>query len=125
TVLVKKEVFLSHGGFREDFPVCEDYDLWLKLVNSGTLFYMPETLVIKHGGRSDQLSLMTTCMDYFRVKAIDSALKSQVLKEEDKKEAISILLSKCDILLAGYLKHNNTKDYKEILDLRTCWSASE
>ena len=31
SIIMKREVFEDLGGFDESFPVCEDYDLWLRM----------------------------------------------------------------------------------------------
>ena len=31
TVLMRLELFEAHGMFDENLPICEDYDLWLRL----------------------------------------------------------------------------------------------
>ena len=44
------------GGFDELLPVCEDYDLWLRMSLKYPIAYLDEKLIIKRGGHADQLS---------------------------------------------------------------------
>ncbi|HMV56151.1 MAG TPA: glycosyltransferase [Nitrospira sp.] len=45
TVMVRREVFLEHGGFDESFVTCEDWALWLKICASNQLGYFNEPVV--------------------------------------------------------------------------------
>ena len=46
-VLMKKSEVLRAGGYREDYPYFEDYDLWLRMLKNGTkAANCPQTLVL-------------------------------------------------------------------------------
>lgn len=124
SVIILKSFFNKMGGFREDFRVCEDYDLWLKITARTFVGFVSMPLVIKHGGRPDQLSLSTKCMDYFRVKAIDHVLKDPVLTKDEVLSSAIVLLEKCEILLKGYIKHNNMDSYQEISFIKQYWEKN-
>ena len=47
TVLIKKEIFDEIGLFREDFPVCEDYDLWLRISSIYKIAFVKEPIIKK------------------------------------------------------------------------------
>ncbi len=47
---MEREFFFELGGFREDFPVCEDYDLWLKVTSLMEIGYIDTPICVKHGG---------------------------------------------------------------------------
>ncbi|MBL7664837.1 MAG: glycosyltransferase family 2 protein [Bacteriovoracaceae bacterium] len=113
TVLMKKALFLKLGGFREDFPVCEDYDLWLKTLSQFSVGYLPQALINKYGGHTDQLSSQAG-MDYYRVKALYSLLETLPLTDSQAKHAQALLQSKGKILLAGYEKYQNFQHQKEV-----------
>ena len=53
-VLMTRELFERVGGFDESFPLCEDYDLWLRIALDHAVYLIPEPLVIKRGGHPDQ-----------------------------------------------------------------------
>lgn len=108
TVLIKREVLDEHK-FREDFPVCEDYDLWLRLTHKFPIGYIEEPLIKKYGGHSDQLSRSLVGMDYFRIKALDSLLLENILEESQAHESQKVLIKKLNILYQGCVKHNNSE----------------
>ena len=114
SVLIKREVFYELGFFREDFPVCEDYEFWLRLSSRREVFFLNEALVIKHGGHSDQLSKKFIAMDYWRVKALLPFLQDHHLSLTEKEEVKKSLLKRSEILLKGYEKHKNFKNRQEI-----------
>lgn len=110
-VLMKRSLF---GGFREDFPVCEDYELWLRLSSKNLFGFIDEALVHKHGGRDDQLSVQFKAMDYYRVKALIPFLKSPALSGEERAHVAREILIKAEILLASYLKYPNALRMAEV-----------
>ena len=67
-------VFKNCGIFDENFPVCEDYELWLRISSKYKFLYLQDKLLTKYGGHSDQLSTKYWGMDRFRVKAIEKNL---------------------------------------------------
>jgi len=44
SMMMRREAILSVGGYREAFPVCQDYDLWLRLIAAFDLDNLPEAL---------------------------------------------------------------------------------
>ena len=64
------------GGFNESLPVCEDYDLWLRISKDTEVPLIPEALVTRRGGHADQLSRSTWGFDRFRVTAIANLLEA-------------------------------------------------
>ncbi len=118
TVMVKATIFDRFGAFREDYPVCEDFDLWLKITAVEEVGFLPEYLIDKYGGDEDQLSSKYFAMDYWRIKS----LKDIFDKHSDQKyidstkinEVIKTIQSKSRVLLKGYIKHNNLKHFDEI-----------
>lgn len=115
TVMLKKSIFNEHILFREDFPCCEDYDLWLRLTSVMNVGFIDEFLIKKYGGHEDQLSQKYKAMDYWRVKSIDWIFKNRDLSTERKNAALEELFKKSKVLLKGYEKHDNTGEhYREI-----------
>lgn len=116
TVILKRELFDQFGLFREDFPVCEDYDLWLKISSCHKIGFVEKPVIKKYGGHDDQLSHRYFAMDYWRILALDSVL--QTAMSLDKKEmAKEQLLRKTKILLNGYRKHQNLTHFDSIFSL--------
>ena len=52
TILMKKEMFVKSGGYR-DFPSSQDYDLWLRLLELDCKFYMIDEALLFYRIRSD------------------------------------------------------------------------
>ena len=48
--MMTKALFDRTGGFDEAFPVCEDYDLWLRISAQHQVPLIPDRLTIKRGG---------------------------------------------------------------------------
>ncbi|MBX3023149.1 MAG: glycosyltransferase family 2 protein [Bdellovibrionales bacterium] len=113
TTLIRRDLFFALGGFREDFPVCEDYDLWLKVCAAHEVGYIPEALIVRHGGHADQLSMTYKAMDYFRAKALVPFLSDERVNRDYVAKSLA---RKCEILLKGYEKHSNFANYVEVED---------
>lgn len=113
--LISKTLLTKFGGFRTDYPVCEDYDLWLKITSEEEIGYIDSHLIKKYGGHDDQLSSKYKAMDYWRIKSIDYVLKNMELSPDKEEAALEEIFKKCKILLKGYEKYGNTKEhYREI-----------
>ncbi len=104
-VIIRSDVFREIGLFDETLPACEDYDFWLRVLAREPIGFLPEKLVIKHGGHPDQLSRKYIAMDRFRVRAILKILRFARLSAKDRKAAVTELTEKCRILEQGYAKH--------------------
>lgn len=117
TVMMKRETFLKHGGFNEEFTVCEDYDLWLKVLLEENVGFISDAHTVKYGGHDDQLSTQFVAMDYWRIKSLCSLYQNAKLNEEQKKSITEVLKKKGEILLKGYIKYQNEKAHDEIKGL--------
>ncbi|WP_281951107.1 glycosyltransferase family 2 protein [Nitrosophilus kaiyonis] len=104
-VAIKKELFDEVGLFREDFEVCEDYELWLRVTKKYPIGFSKEKMVIKYGGHQDQLSQKYFAMDRWRVKAMLPFCNDPKVKK--------VALKKCEILINGAKKHKNLEILKE------------
>ncbi len=113
TVMIKRQLFEEVGVFREDFPVCEDYDLWLKISAHHPVGFVEDPIIEKFGGHDDQLSRRFRAMDYWRILAINKLLQ-QNLDPKKKQLAEVELAKKAKILLKGYRKHSNLAKYDQI-----------
>ncbi len=117
SVMLRKSLFERFNGFDEGLPVCEDYDLWLRIARHFPVGLEPGLSVVKYGGHQDQLSLKYPAMDSFRVQALTALLKNEV--DHCIKDRISGVLSqKLDILIKGCEKRHKTdcvEHYREIL----------
>ncbi len=117
--MIHRQRMLELGGFDEELPACEDYDLWLRLCAHDPVAFVAEPLTIKHGGHADQLSRAHWGMDRFRVRALERALREYPLSEEDFAATIDTLLSKTRILADGAAKrghHQRAARYRRLHD---------
>lgn len=113
-VILKKSLLIEMGGFRDDFPVCEDYDLWLKVTSKYHVGYLEDPLIDKFGGHEDQLSQRYFAMDYYRVRSLYWIYKNRSLNSLQVEALLKVLRKKCQVLIRGYIKHDNRKNLKEI-----------
>ncbi len=117
TAVVKKEVFNDIGLFDEKFPVCEDYDFWLRVSVNYQFYLIDKSLTEKDGGHLCQLSKKYKALDKFRVKAIVNLLNSGKLNKEKYNLAFNELKKKCLIYIAGCKKRKKEKESKEYIQL--------
>jgi glycosyltransferase involved in cell wall biosynthesis len=104
SVMLRKEVFDIVGLFDEGLPVCEDYDLWLRITSRFPVFFISQKLIIKRGGHEDQLSHRFWGNDRFRVQALEKIINEGMIKEQQKELAIHELVKKSIILENGFRK---------------------
>jgi glycosyltransferase involved in cell wall biosynthesis len=102
-VMMRKELFNRVGGFDENFPVCEDYDLWLRIAVGHPIPLIPMALVIKRGGHADQLSHSLWGMDRYRVQSLRKLLDGDVPGEK-REWVLDALRRKVSILCQGAKK---------------------
>ncbi|MDD4294806.1 MAG: glycosyltransferase family A protein [Candidatus Omnitrophica bacterium] len=110
TAAIHKSIFSDIGIFDENLPVCEDYDLWLRITARYSVALIPLYLTIKQGGLPDQMSQKFSCMDKFRIYALEKILASNTLNPDNYKIAVNELIKKCEIYIKGASKHNNYSD---------------
>lgn len=118
SVLLSRSVLDRVGGFDEDLPVCEDYDLWLRICPLYEVVLVDEPLVVKHGGRRDQLSRRHWGMDRFRVRALEKVLSSAVLAPADWAAARETALVKLDVYLQGARRRGKRAEVERWARLR-------
>jgi glycosyltransferase involved in cell wall biosynthesis len=110
SVMMPCTFFAQVGLFDEQMTVCEDYDLWLRSSLLFPFHFIPEPLIIKHGGHSDQLSHKYWGMDRYRVAAIVKCLETAQLGQEQRQLAIATLVQKCNILANGAEKRGRSEE---------------
>jgi glycosyltransferase involved in cell wall biosynthesis len=113
TVIMKRDLFIQYGPFDESFTVCEDYDLWLKILAFEDVGFLPDFVTHKYGGHADQLSTQFVAMDYWRLKSLINLLN--VVKNQSHREMILLeIQKKAPLLLKGYQKHQNAERFEEV-----------
>ncbi|MDD5765534.1 MAG: glycosyltransferase [Candidatus Marinimicrobia bacterium] len=112
-VMVHQKVFNDIGVFDESFPVCEDYDLWLRISLKYPIGFIPEKLIVKTGGHADQLSRKYWGMDRYRVRALEKILTAELTAEE-KRLVLQEIVRKLTVLAKGREKRIGTQNIYSI-----------
>lgn len=115
-VMIRKKLFELKGGFNEDFPVCEDYDLWLRIAADYPIFLIDKPCTLKHGGHEDQLSAHHS-QDKYRIASIVGLIQSGSLSREQESMAANVLEKKCWIYGNGCLKRGRSEEGQHYLGL--------
>lgn len=113
SVVVKREVFDEFSGFDENYTVCEDYDLWLKITYKYNIDFIEEKLITKTGGHDDQLSSKYKAMDLWRLKSLITFLNKS-MSEVKKKALMYNIQTRIEILRKGYEKHAKFRELQEL-----------
>lgn len=108
TFFCHKKIFEAIGYFDETLIACEDYDLWLRILQKYPIQYIEEKLTSKYAGHQNQLSFETKTIDKYRIYALKKHLES-----EYKREVLEELIYKTELLIKGAKKHGNTEILEE------------
>jgi glycosyltransferase involved in cell wall biosynthesis len=114
--MVHRKLLADHGGFDEDLPAAEDYDLWLRLTWRYPVGLVDEPLVIKRGGHRDQLSGQWG-IDRFRIRALVKILEEADLPETYARAAREVLAGKCAVYAQGCEKRGKSAEAAFYRDL--------
>ena len=109
TVLIHRSVFAEVGLFDEALPVCEDYDLWLRITRCYPVGLVDEPLIVKTGGHDDQLSCRYWGMDRFRITAMEKHLDDHPWRQA----VLAELVKKCEVVALGAQKRGKDEQYAE------------
>ena len=121
SVLIHRSVFDEIGLFDEEMPACEDYDLWLRICARYPVHFLDEPLVVKYGGHPDQLSRRIWGLDRFRIRALEKALQSEYLGDDDRQATLAVLLEKIEIFIAGAEKRQKWDEAEVYRAKRQRW----
>lgn len=108
-VMIKRSLLDDVGLFDENFPACEDYELWLRISQKYPVHLLDIPLIIKRGGHDDQLS-RTPGLDKYRIKALVKLIKSRHMSRDQFKAAAKTLREKCIIYAGGCAKRNRKEE---------------
>jgi len=112
-LLMEREIFLSLGGFDESFPVCEDFEFYLRYLRHYSMGCVMEKLTVKRSGDWPQLS-GGTGLDYYRILAILKFLKNEKTRESEKNAAMESCRQKLAILKNGAAKRGRMDAYADL-----------
>jgi len=115
-VMMKRQLFELKGYFNEDFTVCEDYDLWLRVSSTLPIFLIDKPYTIKRGGHKDQLSNFHS-QDKFRIRSLSTLIESGNLTQDQAQKAKNVLKKKCVIYGNGCIKRGKKKEGEFYLGL--------
>ena len=123
SVLLHTELLSEVGGFDESMPVCEDYDLWLRIAKQFPFHFIEDKLIVKHGGHEDQLSRKFWGMDRWRVHALEKLLQENKINEDQRDWVVAMLIEKCGILANGYGKRGKSQGEEHYRNLAARYSG--
>jgi glycosyltransferase involved in cell wall biosynthesis len=74
SIMTRREILDEVGGYNEDFIICEDYDLWLRISKTHRIMNLQEPLygVRRHGNRTTVKKMAQS--DLYRRLAVNLAL---------------------------------------------------
>ena len=115
-VMLRRSIFEEVGLFDENLPTCEDYDLWLRILEKYPAGLIDREYLIRHGGRPDQLSASHS-LDQYRAAALEKILK-RPLSADRRQAAEEELARRRAIFETGRAKRNSPPI--EAMSSRSC-----
>ncbi len=113
-VMMERSLFDEVGLFDESLPVCEDYDLWLRVLRNHPIGLDERPGLIKYGGHEDQLSHKFWGMDFYRVLAMEKHLQDKELDLSLRIAVLKEIVKKLQVLHTGSQKRG--KQWKEVAE---------
>ncbi len=120
-VMFTRDFFHDIGPFDEDFPACEDYDMWLRASLKYPVGLCPYPLVVRHGGREDQLSSKIIGLDLYRIYSLIKLLKNPYMDSYKEKLVKNTLKIKANTYIKGCLKRGKLEEAKRIKEMVEMW----
>ncbi len=111
-VMIRRDLWDETGGFRPDYRVCEDYELWLRICHREQIgLVSDQPLVDKHAGHDDQLSFTTPALDRWRLMALLQlhSENSAKLNQTQLNLVQQAIQRKATVLAKGASKRSNTE----------------
>lgn len=110
SAVMEKRIFDEVGPFDESMPICEDYDMWLRITCRYPVLFLEESLIVKRGGHEDQLSKSQEAIDRFRIHSLLKMLQSGLLPPELHRLTAEELARKSVIYAKGAGKRGKTDE---------------
>ncbi len=98
------------GGFDEDMTACEDYDLWLRILERHEVGLLDEPLAVRRAGHPGQLSATVAALDRFRILALAKLLADASLGAAKRAAAAEVMAGKCRIYGKGLARRGRHDD---------------
>lgn len=121
SVLFRKNILDHVGWFDDQLPVCEDYDLWLRITAEYRILFIDDPLIIKYGGHDDQLSHGVEGIEFFRIKSLESLLERSELSTDNRILSIQMIIKKYNIYLNGLVKRKKQGEADQIKEKIKFW----
>jgi len=101
SVVIHRKVFEKVGIFDTSLEVCEDYDLWLRILLHFEIELCDTKLITKYAGHEDQLSFKHWGMDRFRMQSLEKIFT----QNGSNNILLETIIQKCTILMESFSKH--------------------
>jgi len=121
SVLFRKNILDHVGWFDDQLPVCEDYDLWLRITAEYRILFIDDPLIIKYGGHDDQLSHGVEGIEFFRIKSLENLLENSELSRDNRILSIQMIIKKYNIYLNGLVKRKKQGEADQIKEKIKFW----
>lgn len=116
-VLFTRHFVDTVGFFDESLPACEDYDLWLRALLQYEIGLLDEKLVVRDGGRPDQLSARFYGLDLYRIYSLVKLLKNPALQSAERELTRNALSYKAKIYTQGCVKRGRLFEAQRVKEL--------
>jgi hypothetical protein len=122
SVLLERSIFQRIGPFDVDFPVCEDYEMWLRISSRYPVFFLEEPLIVKVGGHADQLSQSRWGLDRYRIQAMLKTYTTGSLTPQQVVWTARQIVEKARILASGFTNRNKLDEARGYQEMVKAWS---
>ncbi|MGH9341927.1 MAG: glycosyltransferase family 2 protein [Acidobacteriota bacterium] len=119
SAMIHRQVLEQEGLFDESLPVCEDYDLWLRICCRRPVLFLEKPLVVKYGGHAGQLSKSRWGMDRYRLRSLIGIYESGKLSPMQRVWTSAEIVRKAGILASGCRKRGKVEEagrYEEMVE---------
>lgn len=106
STIIHRTCFTECGGFDENLPACEDYDLWLRLSARYPVVFLEGAEVIQRSTRPDNAH-RTWTWDRFRVYALEKSFQSGHLDPAQRLLVAEEIVRKCERLVEGFQRQQS------------------
>jgi len=116
-VMFNRELIRQVGLFDENLAACEDYDMWLRVSLRYPVGLCPYPLVVRYGGRVDQLSSKIIGLDLYRIYSLIKILRNETLDDDQLKATKNMLKIKSRRYIMGCMKRGKIEEALRVKEL--------